>query len=56
MEDIIPHLADVIALCEMVLPHLLLDMCVYFCKWQVLLPFFVLMADVIAIFCVSGRS
>ena len=50
MEDIIPHLADVIALCEMVLPHLLLDMCVYFCKWQVLLPFFVLMADVIANF------
>ena len=30
VEDIIPHLADVIALCEMVLPHLLLDMCVYF--------------------------
>ena len=45
VEDIIPHLADVIALCEMVLPHLLLDMCVYFCKWQVLLPFF----------CINGR-
>ena len=32
VEDIIPHLADVVALCEMVLPHLLLDMCVYFCN------------------------
>ena len=30
VEDIIPHLADVIALCEMVLTHLLLDVCVYF--------------------------
>ena len=26
VEDIILHLADVIALCEMALPHLLLDM------------------------------
>ena len=30
VEDIIPHLADVIAICEMVLPHLLLIMCGYF--------------------------
>ena len=30
VEDVIPHLADVIAICEMVLPHLLLDICGYF--------------------------
>ena len=45
VEDIMPHLADVIAICEMVLPHLLLVMCGYFCKWQMLLPCFVLVAD-----------
>ena len=55
VKDIKPHLADVIAICEMVLPHLLLDMCGYFCKWQMLLPCSVLVADVIAMFYVSGR-
>ena len=45
VEDIIPHLADVIAICEMVLPHLLLIMCGYFCKWQMLLPYYMLVAD-----------